>query len=158
VATLLGAEIAQPVAPTVIENPDPEIRVVRSHRADDGAIQNRSVFIVGADQDVDERARLHQPGHIAGNGRRSRRTPRQQDPCDGPTNPGQEFSGKEGAPKQPIHRAELRQGRDSPKQVVPGQRKRKCDERRADKRVFAVGPGKDNAKKARCHQRRRDWF
>ena len=159
-AAFLSAEIAQPGTSAVVENPNSEIWIAHGHRADNGALQDVPVFVVGADQDVHEGPRLHKPRRIGFDGRRSRGTPRQHEPCDGCTNSRQDFRAQEGDSTQPIRRhAEWRKGlSDPPKQVVPGQDQGSRDERATDPRVFAVGPREKQAKKASCHQRRCDWF
>ena len=58
VTALLRAKLRQPVSSPVIENPDPEIRVLHALRPNNGALQNGPILIVGADQNVNERARL----------------------------------------------------------------------------------------------------
>src|ERR1700675_2062561 len=82
VTALLGTEIAQPITSAVIENPNSEIWIAHAHRADNGALQDGPVFVVGADQDVHEWLCLHEPRRIDFDGRRLRGTPRQQDPRD----------------------------------------------------------------------------
>jgi hypothetical protein len=158
VTASLGAEIGEPVAPAVVEHPNPEIRIVHTHGADDGALQDGPVFVVGADQDVDERPRLQKPRHVGVDGGRSRGAARQHQPGDGSANPRQEFGTQEGGAKQPIGGAELGQRREPPKQIVPGHDQGDRDERRANERVFAVGPWEQRAEQASRHQRRRDRF
>jgi hypothetical protein len=45
----LGAEIAQPITSAIVENPNPEIWIAHAHRADNGALQDGPVFVVGTD-------------------------------------------------------------------------------------------------------------
>ena len=51
-------EILQPGAAAVVQHPDAKIRIVRSRRADDGALEDRLLLVVGADEHVDERRGL----------------------------------------------------------------------------------------------------
>ncbi|MHC2423602.1 hypothetical protein ACVIST_000347 [Bradyrhizobium elkanii] len=53
-AELLG-EPAQPEPAAVVEHPDAIIGIIEPGRADDGALQDRLLLIVGADEDVHER-------------------------------------------------------------------------------------------------------
>jgi hypothetical protein len=159
-AAFLRAKIAQPITSPIVEHPNPEIRVVHAHRADNRALQDCPVFIVGTDQDVDERPSLHEPWHVRRDGWRSRRTPGQQNPGDGSTNCRQHFRAQEADSKQPIGReASGRQGfRDSPEQVIP--RHDQCDgyQCSADTGIFALCPGEKEQEKARSRQSGSDRF
>ena len=50
-----STQIFEPIAPAVVEHPDAEIRIVDRHCADDRPFENRPLFVVRADQDIDER-------------------------------------------------------------------------------------------------------
>jgi hypothetical protein len=49
IAALLGAEIAQPITSAIVENPNPEIWIAHAHRADNGALKDGPVFVIGTD-------------------------------------------------------------------------------------------------------------
>ena len=54
-AELRSQSLPQPGAAAVVEHPDALVRVVERQRADDGALEDRRLLIVGADEHVDER-------------------------------------------------------------------------------------------------------
>ena len=54
----MRAEILEPFALSVIEDEDLIIRMVHRHRADDRTLEDRLFFIIGADQNCDERLRI----------------------------------------------------------------------------------------------------
>ena len=49
---LAGAELAKPIPPAVVEDPDPGIRVVHALGGDDRALQHLETLVVGRNEDV----------------------------------------------------------------------------------------------------------
>jgi hypothetical protein len=139
-----GAEGAQPGPPRVVQHPDPGVRVAHRERADDGALEDGLLLVVGGDQEVHHRrgAGAPPPGVAVGLGPAVPRAGQQQE-GEGGRGHGPGLQQREGPARDRVDREAGRRYRfgEAPSHVADGQEEGGAEQRRADQRVPAPAEG-----------------
>ncbi len=154
--------LLEPGPPAVVQHPHAKARIVHGDGADDRALQDRLVLVIGADEHVDERRRLAlgEPAEVALHLRRAVAEPRQDDETESRAEHRHRLDDREHDADDPLHRQpERRQRRQpAPAHVAPHQHDDDGHHGRPRTLVAGLEPGQNHQGQADHQQARGQDF